>query len=59
MFAPNRHDRLIERPKTDIPEFHSKNMKRSVTIRREICPIRAKISTHKHGKKLYISYLYD
>ena len=33
--------------------------KRSVTIRREICPIRAEISTHKHGEKLYISYLYD
>ena len=32
---------------------------RSVTIRREICPIRAEISTHKHGEKLYISYLYD
>ena len=28
MFAPNRHDRLIERQKKlDIPEFHSKNMK--------------------------------
>ena len=25
MFAPNRHDRLIERQ--NIPEFHSKNMK--------------------------------
>ena len=34
-------------------------LKRSVTIRREICPIRAEISTHKHGEKLYISYLYD
>ena len=33
--------------------------KRAVTIRREICPIRAEISTHKHGEKLYISYLYD
>ena len=33
--------------------------KRSVTIRREICPIRAEISTHKHREKLYISYLYD
>ena len=33
--------------------------KRPVTIRREICPIRAEISTHKHGEKLYISYLYD
>ena len=27
MFAPNRHDRLIERQKIDIPKFHSKNMK--------------------------------
>ena len=27
MFAPKRHDRLIERQKLDIPEFHSKNMK--------------------------------
>ena len=27
MFAPNRHDRLIERQKLDIPEFHFKNMK--------------------------------
>ena len=36
-----------------------KLFKRSVTIRREICPIRAEISTHKHGEKLYISYLYD
>ena len=27
MFAPNRHDGLIERQKLDIPEFHSKNMK--------------------------------
>ena len=27
MFAPNRHDRLIERQNIDIPEFHSKNMK--------------------------------
>ena len=27
MFAPNRHDRLIDRQKLDIPEFHSKNMK--------------------------------
>ena len=33
--------------------------KRPVTIRREICPIRAEISTHTHGEKLYISYLYD
>ena len=33
--------------------------KRTVMIRREICPIRADISTHKHGEKLYISYLYD
>ena len=33
--------------------------KRSVMIRQEICPIRAEISTHKHGEKLYISYLYD
>ena len=30
-------------------------LKRSVMIRREICPIRAEISTHKHGEKLYIS----
>ena len=28
-------------------------------IRREICPKRAEISTHKHGEKLYISDLYD
>ena len=31
MFAPNRHDRLIEKQKKktklDIPEFHSKNIK--------------------------------
>ena len=27
MFAQNRHDRLIERSKLYIPEFHSKNMK--------------------------------
>ena len=27
MFAPNRHERLTERPKLDIPEFHSKNRK--------------------------------
>ena len=33
--------------------------KRSVMIRQEICPIRAEISTHKHGEKLFISYLYD
>ena len=33
--------------------------KRSVMIRQQICPIRAEISTHKHGEKLYTSYLYD
>ena len=27
MFAPNRHDILIERQKLDISEFHSKNIK--------------------------------
>ena len=42
----------------DVYSVHSFK-ERSVTIRREICPIRAEISTHKHGEKLYISYLYD
>ena len=27
MFAQNRHDKLIERQKLDISEFHSKNLK--------------------------------
>ena len=51
-----RGQKMLNVPRTSVK---MSLCKRSVTIRREICPIRAEISTHKHGEKLYISYLYD
>ena len=64
-FCPTDNFQFLRKYKleSDIDPHRSlrciKFIKRSVMIRREICPIRAEISTHKHGEKLYISYLYD
>ena len=38
--------------------FYSWVLKRSVTIKQEMCPIRAEISTHKHlGKCTYLLFV--